>query len=133
MEHTVEQFVRWEPALTLPRILDPTSIEREFGKNGSLRFTSAEPIKGGRVFRIEFARPLALRSGNESYRLKMIESLQNELPWATFKVEESEWVEWFHDETFGAYRDWPVQHFSFIGEDIIEVLSTESPTFAEIK
>jgi hypothetical protein len=132
MDHTAERFVKWEPTRGLPRV-DPKSIAQDFGKNGGLHISLVEPYAGGKAFRIDFARALAFRSANESFRLKVLESLRNELPWPTFNVEDSEWVQWFHDQTFGAYRDWPVKHFLFIGEDVIEVLSSEAPAFVEIQ
>jgi hypothetical protein len=128
-----ERYVKWEPIHGLPRILDPTSVVTGVGKNGHLVFTLVEPIAAGRVFSIVFDRPLAFRLLNESYRLKMLESLQSELPWPTFTVEDSEWAEWFHDQTLGIYRDWPVQHYLFIGEDVVEVLSRVAPKFDETK
>jgi hypothetical protein len=115
----------------LPRVLDPTSIDLSCEKGAGLRFTLAEPSAGGRSFSVAFDRVLAFRLTNESYRLKMLESIQNELPWPTYRVENSEWIEWFHDQTLGIYRDWPVEHFLFIGEDVFEVLCTEIPKFAE--
>ena len=83
----------------------------------------AEPGTNGRAFRVDFEHPLALRSVNESYRLKLIEPINSQLPWPTFKVELSTWVEWFHDQSLGIYRDWAVEHFLFMVEDVIEVLS----------
>jgi hypothetical protein len=133
MKRAVERFVKWEPTPELPRILDPNFIAKEFGKNGGLSITLAEPCVDGRGFRLHFDRALAFRSANESYTLKLLDALQKELPWSAFKVEDSRWVEQFHDLTFGAYRDWPVQHFLFVGEDVVEVLSTEAPAIAEIK
>ena len=133
MDGAAERFVRWEPTAGLPRVLDPNLVVRDFGERGGLHITLVEPRTDGRVFRIDFVRALAFRSANESFRLKMVESLQIKLPWPTFTVENSEWVEWFHEQTIGVYRDWPVQHFLFVGEDIVEVLSTQAPTFTEIK
>jgi hypothetical protein len=133
VNHTPERFVRWQPTADLPRALDANSFVHDFGKGGGVRITFVEPRNGGRIFRVDFARELAFRLANESFRLKVIEALKDALPWPTFKVENSEWVEWFHEQTPGAYRDWPVQHFLFIGEDVVEVLSTENPTCIEMK
>ena len=133
MDRAGERFVRWEPTAGLPRVLDPNSIVQDFGKRGGLHITLVEPRTDGRAFRFDFIRALAFRSTNESFRLKMLEALQDVLPWPTFKVEDSEWVEWFHDQTLGVYRDWRVQHFLFVGEDVIEILSTEAPALIEIK
>ena len=133
MKNTVERFVKWEPTIGLPRTLDPTFVGKDFGKNGGLTIALAEPRVDGKAFRIHFNRALVFRLANESYSLKLLDSVKHELPWPTFKVENSQLGEWFHGQTLGAYRDWPVQHFLFVGEDVIEVLSTEAPTIVEIE
>jgi hypothetical protein len=125
-----ERFVKWEPISGLPRQLDTPVLTRHY--EHGFQLTLVEPRADGRAFDVHFENPLAFRSANESYRLKLIESL-NDLPWSTLRVENSEWVEWFHDQTLGIYRDWRVQHFMFVGEDVIEVLSTTEPRIAEVK
>lgn len=127
-----ERFIKWEPTAGLPSILDAHVVLHDFGKGGGLHTTLAEPHAGGRTFKIGFVRELAFRLANESFRLKLLDALQNMLPWPAFTVENSEWIEWFHDQTLGAYRDWSIQHFLFVGEDVLEVLSTEAPTIIEI-
>ncbi len=82
---------------------------------------------------MEFVRPLAFRYANESFRLKMIEPVNHLMPWNTFRVEGSEWIDWFHDQTFGIYREWRVQHFMFLGEDVFEVLSRVEPSVTQIQ
>lgn len=133
MNDEAERFVRWEPISNLPGILDPSLTSPEFGKNGGLHVTLTEPRAGGRVFKAEFTKVLMFRCANESYRLKMIETIKRELPWPAFKIENSEWIAWFNEQTFGVYRDWPVQHFVLLGEDILEVLSTLAPAFVEVE
>jgi hypothetical protein len=131
MNTAVELLGQWEAISGLRRILDPTSIDLHCGKGAGLRFTLAEPSAGGRSFSVDFDRVLAFRLGNESYKLKVLEAIQNELPWPTYKSENSKWIEWFHDQTVRIYQDWPIKHFLFIGEDVVEVLSTNTPEFAE--
>jgi hypothetical protein len=131
MSAAIERFVKWELMSGLPRNLDTPSLISDYERGFQL--TLAEPHAEGRVFTVAFEKPLAFRSANESYRLKLIELLHTELPWPTFKVENSEWLEWFHDQTLGIYRDWPVEHFLFVGEDIVEVLSSREPTCVEVK
>jgi hypothetical protein len=125
-----ERFVKWEPISGLPRALDTPVLTDHYERGFQL--TLAEPSANGRAFDVHFENPLAFRSANESYRLKMIESL-TDVPWSTFKVENSEWLEWFHDQTLGIYRDWRIQHFVFLGEAVVEVLSVTEPRIAEIE
>jgi hypothetical protein len=125
-----ERLVKWEPIYGLPRRLDTPSLTSDH--EGGFRLILAEPCAEGRAFSVEFDKPLAFRSVNESYRLKLIESL-TELPWPTFKVENSAWIEWFHDQTYGIYRDWGVEHFVVLGEDVVEVLSALEPQCTEVK
>jgi hypothetical protein len=131
MELTSEQPLKWEPLPSLPRNLDTQSLTTDY-RNG-FQFVLAEPHANGRAFRLKFEHPLAFRSVNESYRLKLIEPINSQLPWPTFKVEHSTWVEWFHDQSLGIYRDWAVEHFLFMGEHVIEVLSVVPPVITEIE
>jgi len=126
-----ERFVRWEPIQGLPKTVDTPSLVHD--NDRGFRLTLVEERAEGRQFTVAFEQPLAFRSANESYRLKLIESLQPQLPWPTFKVDNSTWVEWFHDQTSGIYIDWKVEHNKIVGEDVIEVLSQRAPIFTETK
>jgi hypothetical protein len=126
-----ERYVRWEPIHGLPSNLDTPSLVNDY--EGGFRLTLVEERAEGRQFTVAFDQPLAFRCANESYRLKLIESLQPQLPWPTFKVENSKWVEWFHDQSTGINREWRVEHFLFVGEDVVEVLSQREPIFTEVK
>ncbi len=127
---SAERLVQWETSIPLPRNLDTPVLTDDYEQG--LALILAEPKGNGRAYRARFEKPLAFRSANESYRLKLLESLAD-LPWPTFKVEQSQWVEWFHEETKGIYRDWAIQHFIFIGEQIVEVLSRTEPELKEIE
>jgi len=130
MNATEERFVKWEiPGL--PRILDTPSLINDY-ENGFV-LTLVEEKSDGRAFNIRFEQPLAFRSANERYRLKLISWLHPELPWPTFKVENSQWVDWFHDQSLGVYSDSLVEHYAFIGEDVIEVLSARPPICSEVE
>src|SRR4051812_9751521 len=106
--HKKERVLRWKPDIDLPPNVDTAVLTNDY--EHGFQLTLAEPTAHGRAFIVEFDKPLAFRSANESYRLRFLESLID-LPWPTFKVEHSRWVEWFHEQTYGIYRDWPVQHF----------------------
>jgi hypothetical protein len=131
MEHKGERVLKWEPLPGLPRNLDTPSLSNDY--DNGFRLILAEKRADGRAFQVEFEQPLAFRCVNERYCLKLIEPLQAELPWPTFKIENSVWIEWFHDQALGIYRDRPVEHFVFIGEDVIEVLSARQPLVTEIE
>lgn len=125
-----ERFVKWEiPGL--PRIVDAPSLIDDY-ENGFV-LTLVEEKSDGRAFKVRFEQPLAFRSANGRYRLKLVSQLQPELPWPTFKVENSEWVDWFHDQSLGIYRDSLVEHYAFIGDDVIEVLSARAPICSEVE
>jgi hypothetical protein len=130
MERNTEHLLKWEPFPGLPRDLDTRSLTTDY--QSGVHLILAEPRANGRAFRVKFEKPLALRSVNESYRLKLIEPINSQLPWPTFKVEYSTWVEWFHEQSLGIYRDWAVEHFLLMGEHVIEVLSVVPPVITEI-
>jgi len=127
---SAERLVHWEPSIPLPRNLDTPVLTDDYEEGFALIL--AEPKASGRAFRVRSEKPLAFRSANESYRLKLLELL-TDLPWPTFKVEQSQWAEWFHEETHGIFRDWAIQHFVFVGEQIVEVLSRTEPEIKEIE
>jgi hypothetical protein len=103
-----ERYVRWEPIHGLPSNLDTPSLVNDY--EGGFRLTLVEERAEGRQFTVAFDQPLAFRCANEIHRLKLIGSLQPQLPWPTFKVENSSWVEWFHDQSSGINREWRVEH-----------------------
>lgn len=72
-----------------------------------------------------------VRSANARLRSKLLE-LSREAPYGTFKVENSEWLEWFHEKTHDTYREFQIQHFALITEDIVEILSVSEPWILEV-
>ena len=88
------------------------------------RFVKWEPISD---LRRQLDTPVLTSHYEHGFQLTLVE------PRADGRAFDSEWVEWFHDQTLGIYRDWRVQHFMFVGEDVIEVLSTTEPRIAEVK
>jgi hypothetical protein len=69
MERTSEQLRKWEPFPGLPPNLDTPSLTTDY--HNGLDLILAEPRANGRAFRVKFEQPLAFRSVNESYRLKL--------------------------------------------------------------
>jgi hypothetical protein len=122
--HREERVLRWEPNIGLPRNLDTPVLTNDY--EHGLQLILAESSADGRAFSVQFEKPIAFRSANESYRLELIQSLAD-LPWRTFKIAGSRWVDWFHDETNGIYHGWTIQHFVFVGEDIVEVCPALNP------
>lgn len=82
-------------------------------------------------FRLRFDEGLVVRPANASLRSKLLE-LSREAPYGAFKVENSEWLEWFHEKTHGTYREFQIQHFALITEDTVEVLSVSEPRILEV-
>jgi len=79
-----EKVIRWQPDLDLPRNLDTPVVTSTY--DGGIRITLAEPIPNGRAYTVVFEKPIALRSAKESYRLELMESLGDLLPWPTVRL-----------------------------------------------
>ena len=90
----------------------------------------SQPSPNGETRRFRFDEVLAFRPPSEAVRLMLVESSSNTLC-TTFKVEDSEWVKLFHEQTYGAFREGQIQHFVFLSDVIVEVLSADEPWIVE--
>lgn len=77
---------------------------------------------------------LSLRSTDEGRRLKTINFLDKKYgtefyaKWTFFKVSNSSYLEWIHQETYDMYTSYNVEHYVFLTpDDIVEILSTYEP------
>jgi hypothetical protein len=126
-KHTLN---RWKPAPCEPakhtRLL-PDDWAAEF------EVTVPDSSLAGKGFSFRFDEVLAVRPVNESFRLMVLQASINP-PCRTFKVEDSEWLESFHEKTYGQYQRYKIQHFVFISTSdvVVEVLSPAEPRIEHI-
>jgi len=83
----------------------------------------------GHKVRIAFKQPLAYRNMDEGDRLRSLPMLKptGDHLLMCF-VEESEWLRWFHDESYDMHRSQDVRHYAILTpDDWIDVLSVTPP------
>lgn len=78
---------------------------------------------------------LAYRVTDEGKRLKLMASLDKTYGTAFyaeamfFQVEQSEYLEWFNEQTFNSYDSFKITHYVVLSaNEIVEVLATQEPT-----
>jgi len=77
---------------------------------------------------------LAYQNIDEGRRLKMLEYLSNNYDsqfyaeWTLFEIENSSYLNWFHNESFGIHKDEGISHYMLLTEnDVIDILSAYEP------
>jgi len=91
----------------------------------------SEPATG-RQIEICFPPVYSYRNTNESYRLKTLHFIGEELPTLVSIVENSSFLKWFHDESQGIYEENNLKHFMiFTGEEFVDVISHVAPFVSE--
>ncbi len=82
-----------------------------------------------KMLKIAFENPLMYQNINESYKLKIWEGLSKEISGNIFyKIDDSELVDSFNENSLNAYSNWDIIHFAFYTyQDCIDVLSITDP------
>lgn len=119
-----QNFVPWV-SKDLP-ITSPVSLERIEWSNG-LAITVREETGAKRVITLSFSDlPNAMRIANESYRLKSLPNLPAEAT-SFYIVENSEFMQWFHDDSLGIYASDPIFHLAIVTDEWIDLICNEEP------
>lgn len=123
-----DQYVKWEPLSYIEsRLYGEALYDDGEGFKIVLQGESAD----SHLLKIIFASPLAYRNNgtigeyNSSGPLRRIERSGES---SLYTVENSSWVEWFHEASFGIYRDRKIVHYAIITlNGRIDVLSDVAP------
>ncbi len=120
-----EILKKWEPILSIPDKLYLTSLLDD--KNGfriELVGESDTPI-----FKFQFESVLAYRNVDESDRLKFLDEITGQLEWSLYLVDNSKFLDWFHDQSYSIHSSEDIQHYLFFTpNDIVDILSFERPS-----
>ena len=118
-----EQWTRWEPisGLTLKYNIDIVSENAEKFEMILSGYTDAT-----NKVRVLFENSVcAYRSADETYRYKLIVDLTEAYgkdfygDWTFFTVNNSSYLRWLSEESYGTSDERQLKHFSFIGADLI--------------
>lgn len=117
-------YKNWEPLENIPRILNCEGIHDDYeGFRILLRENDRSP-----VLRIMFDAVRSYRKSDEGDLLRTIASINDPGRSSLFIVDNSSWVEWFHEETYDIHKDRDIKHFAiYTPDDCIDVLSEFEP------
>ncbi|RXS91006.1 hypothetical protein [Geobacillus sp. PK12] len=127
----MEQWERWEPITGIPpAIYNDMLLD---SKEGIVLKFSDESHKREVIIIFEEG-VLSYRNTDEGSLLKMLTYLDQYYGtnfyrnWPLFKVKNSTYLKWFHEESCGIYESRNVEHYVILTpNDVIEVLSTHPP------
>lgn len=93
----------------------------------------SESDADARCFEISFDPYIAYRNMDESYRFKTVSNHNWERNVSLYRVNNSSWVEWLHEESAGLYRENVITHYMIVtNADVIDVLTEFQPDFKRI-
>ena len=120
----------WKPFEDIPRTLYCEGIHDDHeGFRILLRENECSP-----VLRIMFDAVRSYRNSDEGDLLRTVASINDPGRSSLFKVDNSSWVEWFHEETFDIHKDREIKHFAiYTPNDCIDVLSVFEPKVEWLK
>lgn len=128
----MEHWERWIPINGLPsKLYNDAFID---SKEGIILEFSDEKDKKKIVVKFEDG-VLSYRNTDEGSLLKKLNYLEQQYgtdfysEWTLFKITNSEYINWFLDESSGIYEPNQVEHYVFFTpNDIIEILTTYTPS-----
>lgn len=123
---TKQIFTLWKPIEDLPKPMYVEAIHDDY--EGFRILLKGEEVSS-RMIRISFEGKLSYRNTDESYLLKIWNSMEKELAGENFYiVENSSYIDFFNEMTGNLYSDWKIKHYAiYTISDCIDVLSTNPP------
>lgn len=122
-----DQYIKWEPIQNIPLGLYLKALHHD-NKGFRILLKDAE---SSRILRITFELPLAYRNLDEGSLLMTLAKLRKQVVLtvsAMYIVNNSTWVEWFHYESCGIYKDRNVIHYAiYTQDDCIDAISELKP------
>ncbi|CAI2719481.1 hypothetical protein [Nitrospina watsonii] len=124
-------YKAWKPFQDIPA---PLYLESMVKDGDGLRLVLFDGSVEGRRLRIHFKEVLAFRSANEKCLLKTWEENESwEGHSSLLTVEDSEFVEWLHAQSFGMFSDRRITHYAvYTPEDCLDILTDQKPIVDQI-
>ena len=120
---TGERFRKWEPIAGLPSGQSRIVELRDNADGLAITIGFDQPVP--RELTVHFAAPLAHRRSSFEVFIR-IWSMEIPHPWYT--VENSRWIRWLHEESFGQFASASLAHYVITtSRDFIEILAPETP------
>lgn len=123
---TKQVFTLWKPIDDLPKPIYIEAIHDDW-EGFRILLRGSDPTLS--MLRITFESHLSYRNTDESYLLKIWNSMEKELAGENFYiVENSSYIDFFNEMTGNMYSDWQVKHYAiYTISDCIDVISTNPP------
>ena len=133
----MNEWEKWIPVESIPARLHKESLMDD---GDSLRIIVSDATEGQKYSFLFDGLLLSYRNSDEGSRLRMLEHLDRYYAhleygnWTVFKMKNSSYLEWFAQESLERYEGIvEVEHYVFLtSNDVIEVLSADSPTITKI-
>jgi hypothetical protein len=120
-----DQYIKWEPIENIPTRLYCEALHDDYE---GFRIILRGEAKDSRTLRITFDLPLAYRNMDEGSLLKSLKNIKTPGDSSLYFVNDSSWIEWFHQESCGIYKGKNIIHYAIITpNDCIDVLSEYAP------
>lgn len=121
-----EIWSTWKPLADLPVALHFKALRDDEEGFRILLEPPDDHVRAGELLRISFAKVMAYRNVDEMYRLR--DSQASGEPSSIYRIENSEFLAWFHHSSCDIYTDMEVVHYAVeTSNDIIDVLSPSEP------
>lgn len=118
-------YQKWIPIHSIPERLFCEAIHDDY--EGFRILLRGEALHSP-MLRISFESVLAYRNIDEGSLLKTLNLLKDCEPSSFYLVQNSTWLVWFHEESYGMYEDRHIVHYAiFTSHDCIDVLSEYEP------
>jgi len=119
-------FERWEPVRSLPLRMYLEALHDDY-EGFRLLLRGEEPDSA--MIRISFESVLAYRNLDERYYLKTLEYKLESNKGTLFKINNSDFIAWFNEQSYNIYKDENIIHYSILTpNDCVDILSITIPT-----
>lgn len=128
------KWVPWQPHDKIGAKLDLVSFL--FDENGI--FIRLRDLDTSEDYELKYDSVFSFRNSDEGRRLRLLNTLSEIYgdrfykEWSIFKVESSDYLKWFHEETYGMYESYDIEHHVYItSNDILEIVTAHAPILTE--
>ena len=118
-------YKKWIPIDGIPKRLFCEAIHDDYE---GFRILLRGEDNSSSMLRITFESLLAYRNIDEGNRLKTMEQATNFGSSSLYIVEDSTWIKWFNEESYGIHKSNKIIHYAiYTPNDCIDVLSEYEP------
>jgi hypothetical protein len=133
----VEQWSRWEPMQNIAKKYQVVSLSDEIMNDGKFIIVLSDMQNKKKGLQVIYEKGVrAFKVTYESFRQKLFYDLHQKYgsdfygSWTFFKVENSEYIKWLHEQSYAWSDAFRLEHLSIFATDsIIDIASNCDPKF----